>query len=67
MAAQSGTWSGRDVASRAVDGNTNARLMSGFCAHPDEPGQQQAWWMVDLGALHQIYNVTVFNRDSSKQ
>ena len=35
------------------------------CAHPDttHAGGGNAWWYVDLGSVHQIYNVTMFNTD----
>ena len=36
------------------DGNAN-------CAHPDNDDGEAAWFVVDLGSIHRIFNVTLFN------
>ena len=46
---------------RAVDGNTNPNFFNGSCFHHDSTSGT-AWWMVDLGVPHVIYNVTIYNR-----
>ncbi|HYJ80037.1 MAG TPA: discoidin domain-containing protein, partial [Longimicrobiaceae bacterium] len=59
QAFQSSTAHGAD-ASRAVDGNVDGAFFNGSVTHTDAgPGE---WWMVDLGAPHQIRSVTVYNR-----
>jgi hypothetical protein len=47
---------------KAVDGNIGLTNQNGFCAHPysDNPNNTVSW-TVDLGSLHRIYNVTVYN------
>ena len=52
---QSGEWGGHS----AVDG----RASPSHCADVENPSGEPAWLMVDLGATHQVYNVTVFNTD----
>ncbi len=61
---QSGSWDDNH-ASGAVDGNRNRKMDAGSCAHPDSTNGP-AWWRVDLGSPHVIYNVTIINRDSNK-
>ncbi len=46
---------------RAVDGNIDTNQDHGSCAHPDDDSRNPAWWRVDLGKLHRIYNVTIYN------
>lgn len=63
---QSGSYQGQ-TSNRAVDGNIviNSGDAMKTCAHPytwDVDGGN-AWWYVDLGSVHQVYNVTVFNTD----
>ena len=52
----------RAVASRAVDGNTNARFGGGSCTHTARY-QPSPWWMVDLGDHYTISSMHVYNRD----
>ena len=49
---------------RAVDGNTNPNAgQDGSCFHHDWTSGT-AWWMVDLGVPHVIYNVTIYNQQN---
>ncbi|ELU04890.1 hypothetical protein CAPTEDRAFT_207121 [Capitella teleta] len=48
--------------SQGVDGilgNTSNSIQ--VCAHPKNPTNNAAWFYVDLGSVHQIFNVTVYN------
>ena len=36
------------------------------CFHSADSGISNEWWMVDLGGLHMIINVTLFNRNGGK-
>ncbi|XP_041367281.1 fucolectin-3-like [Gigantopelta aegis] len=51
---------GVDVASRAVDGDTNSNYQFGSCMHT-KPGYG-LWWEVDLFGFFEIDRVVVFNR-----
>ena len=51
-------------ASRAVDGGTNPDANHGSCAHPNRPNWNPALWSADLGHMHEIFNITLFTRDS---
>jgi hypothetical protein len=31
------------------------------CAHPANTNNQAAWFVVNLGSVHLIYNVTIYN------
>lgn len=58
-ARQSSTgWGG--AAARAVDGNTTGVYGKRSVTHTQNT--PQAWWGVDLGALHQIDKIKIFNR-----
>lgn len=63
-ARQSSTYSGMD-ASRAVDGNTDGSVSANSVSHTGF--DRNAWWEVDLGAVHRIRRVTVFNRTDSRE
>ena len=55
---QSGDLGDGDAA-KGVDGfSTNE-----YCAHPRNSDGGIAWYSVDLGGIHQIFNVTVYNTD----
>ncbi|KAK2155381.1 hypothetical protein NP493_2083g00008 [Ridgeia piscesae] len=56
-----GDWGGKYPAGRAVDGDTNPRMMAGHCAHPDTDWGKNAWWMVDLKDRYNISRVTIYN------
>ena len=64
-ATQQGTY-GKQTADLAVDGLVK---YAKSCAHPfakncaTTPSRPAAWWQVDLGVLHRIYNVTVYGDD----
>ena len=62
---QLGKWYNHS-ASRAVDGDPNSDIYKGHCAHPLNNDNLPAWWRVDLGQLHVVINVTVYNRDEYK-
>jgi hypothetical protein len=51
-------WGG--PASKAVDGNTNGNYASSSVTHTNFDAQ--AWWQVDLGSLHSVQSVEVWNR-----
>ena len=63
---QSGDWGGL-TSERGVDGylgtaDFSTKIIGNkYCAHPDHPNGERAWFYVDLEKMHQIYNVTVFN------
>ena len=44
---------------RAVDGVRHGQASAGTASLTDT--DSQAWWQVDLGAVHQVSNVTIFN------
>ena len=46
-----------NIPGRAVDGDIDGDYKK--CYRSDDPSSS-AWWMVDLGAPHVIYNVTVY-------
>jgi len=48
-------------ASRAVDGNTEGNFGAGSVTHTAEPSDQ-AWWQVDLGEVHDLSTVDIWNR-----
>lgn len=56
---QSGEWDGLSP-DRAVDGQLSSDSDE-YCAHPQNERNEPAWFFVDLGGLHRIINVTVFN------
>ena len=58
-AVQSSTGSGGD-ASRAVDGNTNGNFAGNSVTHTGS--ENQPWWQVDLGSVHQIGAIILWNR-----
>ncbi len=60
---QTGAWGGH-TSERAVDGDTRTDQGLGSCAHPYDPNITQAWWRVDMGSLHMIYNVTIYNTNA---
>ena len=55
---QTGIWGGLE-ASYAVDGKGYTTDQD-YCAHP-LPSSAPGYWAVDLGAIHTIINVTIFN------
>ena len=62
---------GQRPAELALDGRGYGLLSPGghgitYCAHPDAGRSSVAHWTVDLGKRHQILNVTIYNRQSSK-
>ncbi|ELT96333.1 hypothetical protein CAPTEDRAFT_209120, partial [Capitella teleta] len=58
---QSGTYK-EYVSSRGVDGILgNPNNNNKDCAHPKNTLKKAAWFYVDLGSVHQIFNVTVYN------
>lgn len=58
-ASQSTTWNG-NVASRAIDGNTDGDWSQNQITHTDEASQQ--YWDLDLGSVSQIDHILVWNR-----
>lgn len=48
-------------AERAIDGNANSNFNGNSCTHT-EPGHDNPWWQVDLGAVVNIDTVRVTNR-----
>ena len=59
---QTGTWNGLE-ASYAVDGKGYTANQE-YCAHPD-PLSPPGCWAVDLGAVHRIFNVTIYNTQNN--
>lgn len=55
-ATQSSTWSGSTPAGNAVDGDAATFSHTNF--------QLNAWWAVDLGSLHDIFELSVLNRQT---
>ena len=47
-----------DSAQKAIDGSLNPSLPNCFVA--DAPGEEN-WWVVELGILHPIYSVVIYN------
>jgi hypothetical protein len=47
-------------ATNAVDGQTNQDYFASSCTHTEL--QVNPWWKVDLGSIHKIYAVKVWNR-----
>ena len=45
----------------ALDGNTNPDYNAGSCSYGIALITENAWWMVDLGAVYGIHNVTIFS------
>ena len=54
--------------SKAIDGGVNQDIdRGGECFHSaDNPEYDYEWWMVDLGSVYQITNVTINNEESGK-
>ena len=48
------------MASRAVQGDVN-QIDDDYCAHPEAPSGNSAWWQVDLGDVYVINNITIVN------
>ncbi|MEM7013478.1 MAG: galactose oxidase-like domain-containing protein, partial [Verrucomicrobiota bacterium] len=46
---------------RAVDGNTNGRYTNNSVSHTNVAGVSE-WWEVDLGAVHSIDSIDLWNR-----
>ena len=65
-ATQSGTYD-INTADLALDGRGYGTGLNGLdhCTHTDAP-PVVAYWTVDLGKRHQILNITIYNRQSSK-
>jgi hypothetical protein len=59
-ATQSSIFQG-NVASHAVDGNTDGVLADNSVSHTDNY-DAQAWWQVDLGASYTIQTINLWNR-----
>jgi hypothetical protein len=47
-------------ANRAVDGNTDGNYFGGSVTHTEAGAHE--WWMVDLGAPHEIRSIAIYNR-----
>lgn len=58
-ATQSSLWE-QAAAGRAVDGNTDGVYANGSVAHTG--AEARAWWQVDLGGLHRVDRVQLWNR-----
>jgi hypothetical protein len=64
-ASQTGVYQGNteyseeEVASRVVDGDTSTKT------HTEVGITIPAWWQVDLGGLHVILNITLYNRNEN--
>ncbi|XP_077868793.1 uncharacterized protein LOC144359476 [Saccoglossus kowalevskii] len=56
---ESSVWYG-NTADKAVDGDTTPDLYSGTCFHSAE--ESEPWWRVDLGSIHYVYKVYIYNR-----
>ena len=56
-ASQVGTY-GRMIANRSVDGYIDGE--NNHCSHPLSKNNN-AWWMVDLGAISVIHSVNIFS------
>ncbi|XP_070535729.1 uncharacterized protein [Ptychodera flava] len=52
--------SGKNVASRAVDGDKNSDLAQKSCSKTGY--EEDPWWIVDLGSSQDVYQVTITNR-----
>ena len=65
MASQGATFSGNKWGpSKATDGATIGTMWDGTCSYSlMVPETQPAWWQVDLGGPHVIFNVTVYNNE----
>ena len=62
---QSGSYEGFN-ASKALDGNRNQSWSGRSCGHT-AVGQTEAWWILDIGQLANIYNIVIYYRnDGSK-
>ena len=48
---------------RGVDGNTDPDVDNHHCFQHGHISSGDAWWMVDLGDQHIIYNMTVYSTD----
>ena len=49
--------------SKAVDGNTNSKYAFSSCTHTMATDDTAShWWQVDLGGMHQIGDVHIYNR-----
>ena len=62
-------WASTDIyqPNKAVDGNADSNVDSGHCFHCVGDPSKTSWWRVDLGGLHMVYNVTLYNRIGGKQ
>ena len=49
-------------AQNGVDGFIDSDVTHGKCTHTDDPRGSTPWWMVDLGSVHMVYNLTVYPR-----
>ena len=57
---QSTTFASNTPASKGVDGS-----FVWFCTHTYGAGEQDPWWVTDLGQAYAIYRVAVTNRESA--
>ena len=64
-ARQSTLYSSAVPASRAVDGNRNTNFHKLSCTHTQE--KTGSWWEVDLGAVYEIWDVVLTNRDEAEE
>lgn len=48
------------MAGLSIDGQSESSLKN-YCAHPENADGQAAWLSVDLGSVHRIINITLFN------
>ena len=54
------------IPGNAVDGDVNHVLSAGTCFQ-HAPVSQVAWWKINLGSQHVIYNVTLHTPGKTKQ
>jgi hypothetical protein len=59
MHTQQSSTIGLGTSHQAVDGRRAGRALDGTATQTDT--DSQAWWQVDLGAVHKVSNVTIFN------
>ena len=63
---QSSSYSATSGSALAVDGTTDGAWANHSVAHTaDRPGTQDPYWQVDLGAVHKLSQLVVYNRTDS--
>jgi len=58
-------YSKNNVASFAIDGNTDGNFLNGSVSHTLADSNPPAWWQVDLGGINYIQYINVWNRTDS--